>query len=567
MCINPVQYMHRVLRRCEYNMKKDKLDKIDRRLLNILQTEIPLRREPFAAIASVLGITEQETIDRVNRLKSSRMIRYISPIFNAGSLGYVSTLVAASVPEDRVDEAVRIVNALPGVSHNYQRKHYYNLWFTLTLPGNVDREEVLRKLNDDIGPEAIMDLPALRRFKARAFFDMEGRGHAPADAQAEDPEAVPLTVTDWAVILELQRDLPLVSRPFDVMTKNAGFSVEEFLTQCRSLKERGVIKRYNAAMRQKKAGFTANAMVCWSVPDDLVKKAGRKMSAIDEVSHCYERVTYEYWPYNLYTMIHARTPRECRDIIKRIAEGIGIGQYEVLSTVREFKKERVSYRPFAADWMGKRYYPVSLDVNGKRCVVVGGGEVALRKVGALLEHESIVQVISPELCPDLEELFTSGRIMVAKRPYADGDLAGAFVVIAATDDVEANRKVAVEAEKLGILVNVVDTPNLSNFIVPSHLRRGDLTIAVSTGGRSPALAYRIREELENIFGDDYAALLALVGRVRSELKQSGVTATGDDWQRALDINTLLALIREGKNDEAKRRLMENLERHDSNGRE
>jgi siroheme synthase-like protein len=548
-------------------MKKDKLDKIDKRLLNILQLEIPLKREPYAAIANSLGITEQETIDRVQRLKSSRMIRYISPIFNAGTLGYISTLVAASVPEDRVDEAVRIVNALPGVSHNYQRKHYYNLWFTLTLPENVDREAVLHKLNDEIGPEAIMDLPALRRFKARAFFDMKGRGHVPADTPAEEPEAVPLTVTDWAVIVELQHDLPFVSRPFDVMAKNAGFNTEEFLKQCRSLKERGVIKRYNAAMRQVKAGFAVNAMVCWSVPDDLVKKASRKMSAIDEVSHCYERVSYEYWPYNLYTMIHARTPRECRDIVRRIAEGIGIGQYEVLSTVREFKKERVSYRPFAADWMGKRYYPVSLDVNGKRCVVVGGGEVALRKVNVLLEHDALVQVISPELCPDLEDLFTSGRIMAAKRPYADSDLAGAFVVIAATDDIEANRKVAAEAQKLGVLVNVVDVPNLSNFIVPSYLRRGDLTVAVFTGGRSPALAHRIKEELEDIFGDDYAALLALVGQVRSELRQGGVTATGEDWQRALDINMLLTLIREGKNDEAKQRLMESLERHDLNERE
>ena len=548
-------------------MKKDKLDKIDKRLLNILQTEIPLRREPFAAIANGLGITEQETIDRVNRLKSSRMIRYISPIFNAGSLGYISTLVAVSVPEDRVEEAVRIVNALPGVSHNYQRKHYYNLWFTLTLPENVDREEVLQKLNDEIEPETIMDLPALRRFKARAFFDMEGRGHLPADTPAEEPEAVPLTVTDWAVILELQRDLPVVSRPFDVMARNAGFSVDEFLTRCRSLKERGVIKRYNAALRQKKAGFTANAMVCWSVPDELVKKAGRKMSAIDEVSHCYERVTNEDWPYNLYTMIHARTPRECRDIIKRIAEGTDISQHAALFTVREFKKERVSYRPFGADWLGKRYYPVSLDVSGKRCVVVGGGDVALRKVNVLLEHEAIVQVISPELCPELEDLFIAGRIIAAKRPYADGDLAGAFVVISATDDVEANRKVAAEAEKLGVLINVVDTPNLSNFIVPSHLRRGDLTVAVSTGGRSPALAHRIKEELENIFGDDYAALLALVGQVRSELRQNGITATGEDWQRALDINMILTLIREGKTDEAKQQLMESLERHDSNERE
>ena len=548
-------------------MEKDKLDKIDRRLLNILQTEIPLRREPFAAIANVLGITEQNTIQRVNGLKSSRMIRYISPIFNAGSLGYISTLVAVSVPEDRVEEAVRIVNALPGVSHNYQRKHYYNLWFTLTLPENVDREEVLQKLNDEIEPETIMDLPALRRFKARAFFDMEGRGHLPADTPAEEPEAVPLTVTDWAVILELQRDLPVVSRPFDVMARNAGFSVDEFLTRCRSLKERGVIKRYNAALRQKKAGFTANAMVCWSVPDELVKKAGRKMSAIDEVSHCYERVTNEDWPYNLYTMIHARTPRECRDIIKRIAEGTDISQHAALFTVREFKKERVSYRPFGADWLGKRYYPVSLDVSGKRCVVVGGGDVALRKVNVLLEHEAIVQVISPELCPELEDLFIAGRIIAAKRPYADGDLAGAFVVISATDDVEANRKVAAEAEKLGVLINVVDTPNLSNFIVPSHLRRGDLTVAVSTGGRSPALAHRIKEELENIFGDDYAALLALVGQVRSELRQNGITATGEDWQRALDINMILTLIREGKTDEAKQQLMESLERHDSNERE
>jgi len=548
-------------------MEKDKLDKIDRRLLNILQTEIPLRREPFGAIANVLGITEQDTIQRVNGLKSSRMIRYISPIFNAGSLGYISTLVAVSVPEDRVEEAVRIVNALPGVSHNYQRKHYYNLWFTLTLPENVDREEVLQKLNDEIEPETIMDLPALRRFKARAFFDMEGRGHLPADTPAEEPEAVPLTVTDWAVILELQRDLPVVSRPFDVMARNAGFSVDEFLTRCRSLKERGVIKRYNAALRQKKAGFTANAMVCWSVPDELVKKAGRKMSAIDEVSHCYERVTNEDWPYNLYTMIHARTPRECRDIIKRIAEGTDISQHAALFTVREFKKERVSYRPFGADWLGKRYYPVSLDVSGKRCVVVGGGDVALRKVNVLLEHEAIVQVISPELCPELEDLFIAGRIIAAKRPYADGDLAGAFVVISATDDVEANRKVAAEAEKLGVLINVVDTPNLSNFIVPSHLRRGDLTVAVSTGGRSPALAHRIKEELENIFGDDYAALLALVGQVRSELRQNGITATGEDWQRALDINMMLTLIREGKTDEAKQQLMESLERHDSNERE
>jgi precorrin-2 dehydrogenase/sirohydrochlorin ferrochelatase len=193
--------------------------------------------------------------------------------------------------------------------------------------------------------------------------------------------------------------------------------------------------------------------------------------------------------------------------------------------------------------------------------------VALRKVNALLEHEAIVQVISPKLCPELEDLFAVGRIMAAKRPYADGDLAGAFVAIAATDDFDTNRKVAAEAEKLGVLVNVVDTPNQSNFIVPAHLRRGDLSIAVSTGGASPALARRIREKLEGNFGEEYETLLALAGQVRSDLRQNGAAAAGGDWQKALDIDALLALIREGKSDEARRRMMDSLDRHDSNGRE
>lgn len=547
-------------------MRKNKLDRIDRRLLNILQTGVPFKREPYAAIAGVLDITEHDAIERVTRLKNVRLIRHISPIFNARRLGYASTLVAVSVPDDRIEEAARIVNALPGVSHNYQRKHLYNLWFTLTMPENADCAALLRTLSEEIKPESIMDLPALRRFKARAFFDMEGRGQPREGKGAEDGEAAPLSAADWAVIMELQRDLPVVSRPFDGMAKNSGFAAEEFLERCRSLKERGVIKRYNASLRQVKAGFTANAMVCWQVPPELLDKAGRKMSAIDEVSHCYERVTYEKWQYNLYTMIHARTRRECRDIIKRIAEGTGLKQYRVLPTVREFKKERVKYRPFAAHHLSKRYYPISLDIDGKRCVVIGGGEVALRKVSALLEHDAIVQVVSPELCPELEELFAAGRIMAAERPYADGDLAGAFVAIAATDDANINRKVASEAERRGLLVNVVDVPGLSNFIVPSQLRRGDLSIAVSTGGASPALARRIRERLEGDFGDEYAALLALAAQVRSEFRQKGGGAGGEDWQKALDIDALLALIREGRGDEARRRMTDVLERRDASGR-
>ncbi|GAG27919.1 unnamed protein product [marine sediment metagenome] len=135
-------------------------------------------------------------------------------------------------------------------------------------------------------------------------------------------------------------------------------------------------------------------------------------------------------------------------------------------------------------------------------------------------------------------------------------------MVAATDNSKINSQVAEEALKLGILINVVDTPELSSFIVPSCLRRGDVTIAISTGGKSPALARRLRTELEKSFGDEYASLALLVSQVRSELKQEGVTIPAEVWQQALDLDVLLELLRLGQWDEAKQRLLSILRRHE-----
>ena len=541
-------------------MRKIELDKIDKKLLNRLQIEFPLVREPFAHIAEGMGMNEEDIIERVERLKQGRVIRYIGPIFDARSLGYDTTLVAMRVPANRLADAALAINAYPGISHNYQRDHYFNMWFTLTLPADMDRAAVLQVMNDDIGPEEVLDLPALKRFKARAFFDLDGSGYPSVDSIHEAREVSAFTVSDWAIIVELQDDLPLVRKPFDRMAKNVGMGVNEFLTRSRLFKERGVMRRYNASMSQASTGFSANAMVCWAVPPGSVARVCRRMSAIDEVSHCYERQTYMNWTYNVYTMVHARTKRECRDIIRRIAAGTGVDEYEALFTVKEFKKERVRFSPPGAGWMAKRYYPISLDISGRRCIVVGGGEVALRKVRSLLEHGAVVQVISPDLCTELKELLASGRIMGAKRAYEDGDLLDAFVVIAATDDVVVNKQVADEAARRRALVNVVDMPNLSNFIVPSYLRRGDLTVAVSTGGRSPALARRIREELEKNIGDEYALLTSMVGQVRSSVKQDSIVVSGEDWQAALDLDVLVKLLREDRYDEAKQMLADVLRR-------
>ena len=191
-------------------------------------------------------------------------------------------------------------------------------------------------------------------------------------------------------------------------------------------------------------------------------------------------------------------------------------------------------------------------------MVIGGGKVALRKVRLLLEHGGRVEVVSPTLCPELRQLAGDGSIKVISQNYQPGVLADAFIAIAATTEADTNEKVAEEAKRQGILVNVVDNPEQSNFIVPSSLRRGDIAIAISTAGKSPALARKIRTQLEQNFGEEYTSLVMLISEVRAELKQRGIIVSGDAWQQALDLDLLSDLVRRGENERAKAILLSNL---------
>ncbi len=207
------------------------------------------------------------------------------------------------------------------------------------------------------------------------------------------------------------------------------------------------------------------------------------------------------------------------------------------------------------------YCPIMLNIKGKRCVVVGGGKVALRKVKMLLECGAKVTVISPALHQDLVRLAQDKAIRLIKRDYKPGDLDVAFVVIAATDAEKINRSVAHEAKKRGIFVNVADGPKESDFIIPSFLRRGDLTIAISTGGTSPALAKKIRTKLEQDFGKEYGLLVPLIGKVRSTVKEMEIMVRERTWQEALDLDSLIRLIQKGQRKKAKTLLLSKLKAH------
>ena len=204
------------------------------------------------------------------------------------------------------------------------------------------------------------------------------------------------------------------------------------------------------------------------------------------------------------------------------------------------------------------HYPVFLDVHAQKCLVVGGGHVAYRKVKALLEHGASVRVVSIELCLEMRELADSVDLDVVLREYRVEDLQGAFLAIAATDDARVNERVAEEARERKVLVNVVDDMENSLFIAPSYLRRGDVAIAISTGGKSPALARRIRTKLEAELGPEYALLALLLNEIRTELKIRRHNVSGDVWQEALDLDLLLDLIRRQRADEAKATVLKHL---------
>jgi len=167
------------------------------------------------------------------------------------------------------------------------------------------------------------------------------------------------------------------------------------------------------------------------------------------------------------------------------------------------------------------FYPILVDLQGKKALVVGGGKVAQRKIETLLEYGASVQVVARELTAELEELRNAGRIKFLGGEFAEAFLEGAYVVFAATDDASLNRRVSRAAQQRGLLVNAVDQPADCNFIVPSVLSRGDLLIAVSTSGKSPAFARKVRLELERNFGEEYGSFLNLMGNLRKEILRLG----------------------------------------------
>jgi len=323
------------------------LDEIDRRLLNLLQTDFPLAPRPFAALGDRLAISEAETLDRVRRLKSDKVIRQISAIFDSRALGYRSTLAAFQVPGDRLEQVAAAVSERPGVSHNYRRTHTYDLWFTLTVPPGEDPREGVERLARENGISKYLYLPTLRVFKVAVQFDMvgmESQSQGRSQPELAPPEApAPGEGVDPALVRQLQKDLDLTQRPFQPLAGAVGLTEEELLEKARLLQAQGIMRRFAAVLHHRKAGFSANAMAVWAVPEERVEEIGRAIAAFPQVTHCYRRPSYPDWPYSIFSMIHSQTPEGCRQVAAEISRKTGIVDFDLLFSTKEYKKARVKY--------------------------------------------------------------------------------------------------------------------------------------------------------------------------------------------------------------------------------
>jgi DNA-binding Lrp family transcriptional regulator len=330
------------------------LDERDKRLLNLMQGSFPIAPRPYQHVASRLQCSEQEVLDRVQELLDERIIRQVTPIYDTRALGYSSMLVAAKVDAENPWRSANIINEHPGVSHNYLRNHEFNIWFTIATepdsPLGLDGTlEVLARL---AGAESIRQLPTLQLFKIRMDLEMEGDTETLAKAVEVAPpaetERQPYDERDVAVIRATQGDLPVVAEPFAAAAEALGMQQEQLLAHLEGMQERRLLRRVAAILFHRRAGFSANGMGVWNVPEERVMELGPRMAAYRGISHCYQRPTYADWPYSIFTMAHGRSKEECDAILESIATQTGIEDRATLYSSTEFKKIRLLY--FTGDY-------------------------------------------------------------------------------------------------------------------------------------------------------------------------------------------------------------------------
>jgi len=319
-----------------------RLTKFQKQLCNALQEGLPICSRPFDDLAKFLNTDERKVLQGIKELKKVGVIRRICALINYRALGKTSTLVAAHIPQENLQEVTEAVNFLRGVSHNYLRSHYYNLWFTLQAESAEQIGLTLSNLSGRLGIN-FYSLPVKRAFKLDVRFDTEGQLLSQDVEQPPKGEIVELDENQKRILSKLQDELDLTGEPFDFLCSEV-LEKEEVLRVITELIDKGVIRRIAAVLDHRKLGFVANVLFACEVPRDKIVEAGKRLARFGIVSHCYERKTFGDWPYNLFAMMHGRSMGEIQHVINKFVEAEKIDSFELLPTAAELKKQPVKHQ-------------------------------------------------------------------------------------------------------------------------------------------------------------------------------------------------------------------------------
>jgi len=314
-------------------------------ILSRIQKKFPLVAKPFKAIADELDMTEAEVLSILQEEKANNIIRQTSAIFDTKRLGYTSSLVAFKIAPEKIDAAVEIINSHPGISHNYERNHDFNIWFTLAVApdSKLGLEKTLEILAKATEAEDYIMLPTLKLFKISVKLNTTGKDDKKEKVKKVKHTEIEMTPLHHEVIKRAQYDIAMESEPFKKIIDDLEISYERFFAILVELQEAGIMRRFASILNHRKAGFNANAMVVWDVDADNGEKIGEAAAAFSAVSHCYLRPKYANWPFNLFTMVHGKTTEETNGIIAEMSKEIESKSHMPLYSSREFKKVRIEY--------------------------------------------------------------------------------------------------------------------------------------------------------------------------------------------------------------------------------
>ena len=326
------------------------LSPLDRLILGRIQQDFPIAPAPCTELARDLGASPDAVHARLSRLRANGLIRRIGGSFDAARLGYVSTLAAARVEPGLLAQTAALASGFPEVTHNYERNDVMNLWFTVIAHAPQRLHEILQMIGRAPGVMEIHSLPAIRTFKIRVDFPFPvgptpepGRMPPPDPDASLPPAADRFDALDRRLIARVCGDLGPDAAPFAALARDLNAPEPEILARLTGYRHHGIMRRFGAILRHQSAGFAANAMSVWSVPEDRLEEAGARISASPEVSHCYRRPPFAGWPYTLYAMIHGPSHGDCLALAGTLAAELALPAPRLLFSLREFKKTSMIY--------------------------------------------------------------------------------------------------------------------------------------------------------------------------------------------------------------------------------